>query len=128
MAYRGIRGAVCVEKNETYAIIEATQTLLQKMVDANSIQTDDIASIIFTATADLDAAYPARAARELGWINVPLLCMQEMDVVGSLPYCIRVLMSWNTERPAGLIQHIYLGKACQLRPDLAQQAKGEKST
>jgi chorismate mutase len=79
--------------------------------------------VIFTATSDLDAAYPARAAREMGWVHVPLLCMQEMAVVGSLPRCIRVLVLWNTDRPAGQVRHVYLRRARALRPDLVEEGE-----
>jgi len=126
MTCRGIRGAICVEENEANAIIEAARTLLQAMRDANSIHAEDIASIIFTATPDLNATHPARGARDMGWTNVPLLCMQEMNVTGSLTRCIRVLISWNTELPQDQIHHIYLGKARQLRPDWVQQLPEEE--
>jgi chorismate mutase len=119
MACRGIRGAITVELNEACAIIAATCELLARIVAVNGVMVEDVASVIFTATPDLDTAYPARAAREMGWCNVPLLCMQEMRVQGSLPRCIRVLVHWNTDLPAGQIQHVYLGKARALRPDLA---------
>jgi chorismate mutase len=119
MACRGIRGAITVEVNDAAAIIAATQELLARMVAVNGVMVEDVASIVFTATPDLDAAYPARAAREMGWCNVPLLCMQEMKVQGSLPRCIRVLLHWNTDQSAAQIQHVYLGKARALRPDLA---------
>ena len=120
MLCRGIRGAIDVCSNEAGAILEATHTLLARMVAANQIKIEDIVSVTFSATADLDAVYPARAAREMGWMHVPLLCMQEMAVKGSLPRCIRVLMLWNTDLPHTQIQHIYLGKARTLRPDLVQ--------
>ena len=98
MACRGIRGASSVDANDADAIVAATRGLLERIVSANDISVNDVASVIFTATPDLDAAYPARAAREMGWVHVPLLCMQEMAVVGSLPRCIRVLLLWNTDR------------------------------
>ena len=126
MTCRGIRGAVCAESNKADAILTATRTLLERIVAANDLATNDVTSVIFTATADLDAAYPARAARELGWTRVPLLCMQEMSVAGSLPRCIRVLIHWNTDRVPGEIQHVYLGAARRLRPDLAgEDLKGQ---
>ncbi|MFP4395053.1 MAG: chorismate mutase [Anaerolineales bacterium] len=118
---RGIRGAVSVEANTPAAIDAAVRQLLTRIVAANEIESDDIASIIFTATLDLDAAYPARTARSLGWTHVPLLCMQEMAVTGSLPRCVRVLVHWNTERPPETIRHIYLGEARRLRPDLVEE-------
>ena len=123
MTCRGIRGAVCAEANRTDAILTATRSLLERIVAANQLSTDELTSAIFTATADLDAAYPARAARELGWTHVPLLCMQEMTVEGSLPRCIRVLVHWNTDRRPGEIRHVYLGQARALRPDLAGESQ-----
>ncbi len=123
MTCRGIRGATCAEINEEKAILEATRQLLERIVAANDVSLDDVASAIFTATPDLDAAYPARAARQMGWTRVPLLCMQEMAVADTLPRCIRVLIHWNTERAQDQIRHVYLGEARALRPDLA----GERS-
>jgi chorismate mutase len=119
MTCRGIRGAVCAEANRSDAILIAARTLLEHIVAANDLSTTDLVSAIFTATPDLDAAYPARAAREIGWTQVPLLCMQEMAVNGSLPRCIRVLIHWNTDRTPEEIHHVYLGEARALRPDLA---------
>jgi chorismate mutase len=123
MTVRGIRGATSVDVNDAEPIIAATRELLERIVAANGLATEDVASVIFTATSDLDAAYPARAAREMGWVHVPLLCMQEMAVVGSLPRCIRVLVLWNTDRPAGQIRHVYLRRARALRPDLVKEGE-----
>ncbi len=118
MPCRGIRGAICVDINDAGAIIAATRELLERIVAANHVDPDDVAAVIFTATPDLDTAYPARAARDMGWVSVPLICMQEMAVTGGLPRCIRVLVLWNTARPADQIRHVYLGEARNLRPDL----------
>ncbi len=118
---RSIRGAICVEANEAEAITRATRELLEHIVAANNISVEDVVSVIFTATPDLNAAYPAPAAREMGWVHVPLLCMQEMAVADSLPRCIRVMVFWNTELPPDQIRHVYLGKARALRPDLVQE-------
>jgi len=118
---RGVRGAISVETNDADAIIAATRELLERIVAANDLGVEDVASAIFSATPDLDAAYPARAAREMGWVHTPLLCMQEMAVQGSLRRCIRVLMHWNTDKSADEIQHVFLGKAQKLRPDLANK-------
>jgi len=87
--YQGIRGATTVEKNDAQALLAATRELLERIITANSLHGDDVLCAFFTATADLDAAYPARAAREMGWVNVPLMCAQEMRVEGSLPRCVR---------------------------------------
>ncbi len=101
------------------AILEATRELLQAIVAANSIDEPDIASVILTATPDLDAVYPAMAARQLGWTRTALMCVQEMAVPGSLPRCVRVLIHWNTDRSLDDLRHIYLREAHSLRPDLA---------
>ena len=122
MSCRGIRGAISVDANNPDTIIAATRELLEQIVAANDLQVEDLASVIFTATPDLDAAYPARAAREMGWVTVPLLCMQEMKVTGSLPRCVRVLVLWNTDKPHDQVRHVYLGKARTLRLDLSKEA------
>jgi chorismate mutase len=123
MTCRGIRGATSVDANDADAIIAATRELLECIVSANDLSVEDVASVIFTATPDLGAAYPARAAREMGWVNTPLLCMQEMAVVGSLPRCIRALVFWNTDLSSDQVQHVYLGAACALRPDLTGEGE-----
>lgn len=123
MNCRGIRGATTVEANDPAAITAATRQLLERMVDANSLSVDNIASVTFTATPDLDAAYPARAAREIGWAKIPLLCVQEMNVAGSLPRCLRVLVHWNTDLRPDQIHHVYLGRARTLRPDLVEETR-----
>lgn len=123
MACRGIRGATSVDANDADDIIAATRELLECIVAANDLGVNDVISVIFTATPDLDAAYPARAAREMGWVHVPLLCMQEMAVTGSLPRCIRTLVLWDTERPPDQIRHVYLGRARALRPDLVEEGE-----
>ena len=120
MICRGIRGAICVSANEADAILEGTRELLQRIVSANGVSVEDVASVIFTVTPDLDAAFPAQAAREMGWLNTPLLCMQEIPVARSLPRCIRVLLHWNTDLPPNQIQHIYVDRASALRPDLVE--------
>ncbi len=116
-ACRGVRGATTVERNDAQEILSATRELLAALVQANGIDPADLASAIFTVTPDLDAAFPARAARELGWIDAALLDMQQAPVPGALPRCIRVLLHWNTDRPAREIVHVYLRGARVLRPD-----------
>lgn len=123
MICRGIRGATGVDINDAVAIITATRELLERIVAANDLLVEDVISVIFTATPDLDAAYPARAAREMGWMNTPLLCMQEMVVAGSLPRCIRVLVLWNTDLSPGQVRHVYLDRARALRPDLLEEGE-----
>ncbi len=121
MNCRGIRGATSVKANDTHSILAATRELLEQIVTANDLVMEEIASVIFTTTSDLDAACPARAAREMGWVNTPLLCTQEMAVAKGLARCIRVLLHWNTTREPDQIQHIYLRQARTLRPDLAKE-------
>jgi len=115
---RGVRGAVTVPENTAEAILQATRELIEAMIEANGIEERDVASVIFTTTPDLDAAYPAAAARELGWTHTALICTQEMRVEESLPRCIRVLVHWNTARSIDEIRHVYLRQARCLRPDL----------
>ena len=114
---RGVRGAISVEENSAEAILAATRELLCTMIQANGITPEDVVSAIFTSTPDLNAVYPALAARQLGWDDVSLLCSQEIGVPGGLPCCIRILIHWNTTRRPHEIQHVYLGKAKALRPD-----------
>ncbi len=123
MRFRGIRGAVTVETNTERAILDATHELLTRMVAANGVDADDIAGVLFTVTADLDAVFPAEAGRRFaGWTQVPLMCAQEIPVPGALGKCVRVLMLVNTTRTLREIQHIYLRGAEQLRPDLASRS------
>jgi chorismate mutase len=117
---RGIRGATTVEENSAEAILSATRELLYIIIRANDIDPDDVASAIFTTTADLNATYPALAARQLGWYDTALLCGNEMDVPGGLPLCIRILIHWNTTRPPKDIVHVYLRRAKNLRPDRSE--------
>lgn len=127
MPVRGVRGATTVEVNRREEILEATRALLQEMVTANQINIEDLASAFFTVTPDLDAAFPAEAARQLGWKYVPMLDGCEIPVPGSLKRCIRVLLWWNTDRPASQIRHIYQGEARALRPDLTLETEKESS-
>ncbi len=123
MPLRGIRGATVASQDQPEIILAATRELLEAMCAANPLlQPEDLASAIFTATSDLTSVYPARAARQLGWVQVPLLSAREIDVPGGLPRCIRVLLHWNTDLPQPEIRHIYLGAAASLRPDLSAGA------
>jgi len=117
MICRGVRGATTVEEDKPELILKATRELLALMIHVNGIRSEDVTSVIFTTTKDVVSQYPALAARQLGWLDVPLLCSHEMEVPGSLPKCIRILLHWNTERSQQEIQHIYLGAAQSLRPD-----------
>ena len=114
---RGVRGATTAEANTREAILTATSELLSLMIEANRIDPDDVASAIFTTTIDLDADYPALAARALGWHDVALMCMHEMNVPHGLKRCVRVLLHWNTEVAARDVQHVYIKGAVNLRPD-----------
>lgn len=116
---RGIRGATTCEANTREAILAATRELLEQLIERNGIHPDDIASAIFTTTTDLDAEFPAVAARALGWTDTALLCGHEMHVPGSLRSCVRVLVLWNTERRADEVVHVYIKGAKNLRPDRA---------
>jgi chorismate mutase len=115
---RGIRGATTIEKNNRESIITASKELLEQIVRANNVNIDDIAMVWFTTSCDLNAEFPAVAARDLGWTRTAMLCGHEMNVPGSLPQCIRVLMLVNTDKRNDELVHVYLHKAEKLRPDL----------
>ncbi len=119
---RGIRGATTVEQNSADSILTAAKELLDELVVRNGIQTEDIASAFFSTTRDLDADFPAAAARiGLGWEHVALMCGHEMDVPGSLRYCLRVLLHVNTLRSQSELDHVYLHGAQVLRPDFSNK-------
>src|SRR5882762_7436295 len=113
---RGIRGATTVEYNNREEILSATTELLQLLIEKNNLHPDNIASAIFTVTDDLDADFPAVAARHLGWTETALMCAREIPVPGSLRKCIRVLIHVNTTCSAAEIQHVYIREAVNLRP------------
>lgn len=119
MLCRGVRGATTVEHNSREELLKATRQLLALMIRQNGIAPEEVASAIFTTTSDLNAEFPALAARQLGWLDVPLLCTHEISVPGSLPRCIRILLHWNTEKPQHEIHHVYVRGATCLRPDLS---------
>ena len=120
MLCRGIRGATTVDSNSREAILEATRELLDEMVRLNDVRAEDVASAYFTTTPDLNAEFPAVAARSgLGWTNVALMCGHEMGVPGSLEMCLRILLHVNAERQQNEINHVYARGAAVLRPDLA---------
>jgi len=119
MYTRGIRGATTVQSDQPTLILERTQELLMAIMHANEdLKCGDIASVIFTLTDDLLSVHPALAARQMGWDYVPMLCVNELPVPGSLPRCIRVLIEWNTDTMQKDIRHVYLHDAVALRPDL----------
>ncbi|MDF2635720.1 MAG: chorismate mutase [Pelosinus sp.] len=117
---RGIRGAITVDKNESVEIIERVTELLAAIVQANTFELEDIGAIIFSSTPDVNSTFPAIAARNLGWTEVPLFGTQEIDSPNGVPYCIRVLILLNTELPQKAIKHIYLREAVVLRQDIKQ--------
>ncbi len=114
---RGVRGATTVAENSAEAILNATRELLYTIIRHNEIDPDDVASVYFTTTTDINATYPAVAARQLGWFDVPLLCGHEMEIPGSLAKCVRIMLHWNTHKAAQEIVHVYLREAKMLRPD-----------
>lgn len=115
---RGVRGATTVEHNTVSEILDATSRLMRALIETNGIQEDDVASVIFTTTPDLNAVFPAKAARDLGWHRTALMGAQEIDVPDGIPMCIRVLIHWNTDRKLDDIKHVYMRGALALRPDL----------
>ncbi len=112
---RGIRGATTVKKNVSDQIISATRELLTRLIEANNVDTRDIAAVFFSATPDLNSAFPAKAAREMGWIDVPLFCQVEIDVPEALKKCIRILMLVNTGLEQQQVKHVYLKETIKLR-------------
>ena len=115
-----IRGAISVEENDPKQIAAATRELLGKIVERNWLELDEIVSVFFTLTPDLTTAFPALAAREMGWVDVPLLCATEIPVPGSMPRCLRTLLQVELRAPRRLDTHIYLRDAVALRPDIAK--------
>jgi chorismate mutase len=120
VAVRAIRGAVQVDANERAAVLEGTSELVTEVMSRNQLTPDDVISVVFTATQDLTAEFPALAARKLGFQDVPLLCTTEMDVPGSMPLVVRLLMHVETEQQRSAVQHVYLRGAMALRLDIAQ--------
>ena len=106
-----IRGAITVDNNDTVEIIDNTKELLNVIIEKNVIDINEVISIVFTMTKDLNAAFPAVAARQIGWTNIPLMCMQELDIPGSLEKCIRVLLHINSEKSKLDVKHVYLKNA-----------------
>ncbi len=112
---RGIRGATVVENNDREEIVEATGELLEQMAQKNQLNTEMIAAVFFSATPDLNKAFPARAARKMGWNTVPLFCQVEIDVPESIPRCIRILILINTNLKQDQVEHVYLKGTKKLR-------------
>src|SRR5580693_3773598 len=120
VAVRAVRGAVQVDANERAAILEGTAELVTEVMGRNQLSTDQVISVIFSATDDLDAEFPALAARKLGFQEVPLLCCREISVPGSLPLVVRLMMHVETDLARAQVQHVYLRGAAALRLDIAQ--------
>jgi chorismate mutase len=118
-ACRGIRGATTASANTAEDMLEATDEMMRMLIALNDIHPEDVASAYFTTTPDLNATFPAVAAREIGWLEVPLICGHEMTVTGSLAKCVRVLLLVNTDKTASEIKHVYLKGARQLRAEWA---------
>jgi len=120
MSCRGVRGATTADSNSRDDILTATRQLLALMIHINDISPDDVASAIFSSTEDLNAEFPALAARQLGWLEVPLICTHEINVPGSLDLCVRILLHWNTDKRQDEVTHVYTKEAIRLRPDLSE--------
>ena len=118
MRVRGLRGAITVAENTKEAILEGTALLLKTMLEENDVPLEEIASVFFTVTPDLNKVFPAKGARQMGFDNIPLMCMTEIPVEGALEKCIRILIHYNTEKLQKQIRPIYLRNAIKLRPDL----------
>ncbi|MFD3496980.1 chorismate mutase [Streptomyces sp. NPDC058678] len=127
MTVRAVRGAIQVDRDEENHLIDSVRTLLKRVMHANGLLSDDLISVVFTATPDLTSVFPAAAARELGLVDVPLMCAQELDIDSALPRTVRVLAHVETSRARRDIQHVYLGGAAVLRQDLARTEKGSVS-
>jgi len=120
VAVRAIRGAVQVNANESAAILDGTSELVTEVMARNKLAPDDVISVVFSATPDLNAEFPALAARKLGFQDVPLLCCAEIDVPGAMPRVVRLMMHVETASPRSAVQHVYLRGAAALRLDIAQ--------
>jgi len=118
MRVRAARGAIGVAQDEAETLLEATERLLARVIERNAIATDDLVSVLFTATDDLRSAFPAEAARRMGLGRVPLLCAREIPVEGSMPRVVRLLVHFHTERSSDEVSHVYLDGAESLRDDL----------
>lgn len=119
---RAVRGATTVNENNRKEILEKTGELLNIIVEKNAISREDIISVIFSVTSDLNAVFPAVAARNMGWTDIALMCTNEMDVPGSLRRCIRVMLNFNTKKSNSELKYIYLHEAEKLRPDLFENS------
>lgn len=121
---RAVRGATTVEKDDAELVVEATMELLSTLAERNAFAHEQVVSAIFTVTPDITSEFPARAARELGWVDVPLLCAMEIATTRGLGHCIRVLLHVETDLPRSALRHVYLRDAAELRPDLSDGSGG----
>ena len=121
MFIRGVRGATVAKDNTKESILEVTKALLEELIRRNGIAVEDIASAFFSTTPDLNAEFPAVAARQLGWTDAALMCFHDMVVPGSLQRCVRVIIHWNTPKAAKEMQFVYMNGAEVLRPDKIRQ-------
>ena len=120
VAVRAIRGAVQVDADEREQVLEATAELVAEVMRRNALETDDVISVLFTATPDLTSEFPALAARKIGFTDVPLICAAEISVPHALPRVVRLMAHVETDRPRSELQHVYLRGAQALRLDIAQ--------
>jgi len=120
VAVRAVRGAVQISGNDRDEILAGTTELVTEVMSRNELSTEDVISVLFTATPDLTAEFPALAARKLGFQEVPLLCASEIDVPGAMPRVVRLMMHVETTKPRSALQHVYLRGAAALRLDIAQ--------
>ncbi|MEK3797555.1 chorismate mutase [Peribacillus sp. FSL H8-0477] len=121
---RGVRGATTVQVDTDIEIMTAVERLLREMIELNSIEAEKVASIFISMTEDLRSAFPAKALRKIdGWTYVPVVCMQEIPIVNSLPLCIRIMLHLNTDKEQTQIQHVYQEGATVLRPDLFTESQ-----
>jgi len=119
MPIRAIRGAITAPENTREAILEASSELLQAIIETNDLHPNEVIAATFSVTQDLSRAYPAEAARRLGWAEAALMCVQEMHLEGALDHCIRVRVLWETDKLQSEVRHRYMRGAADLRKDLA---------
>ena len=117
---RALRGATTVDEDTAEQVRSRTIALLEQMVERNGVDHDDVISVLFTATDDIHSMFPATAARDIGFGDVPLICARELDIVGATPRCIRLLMHLTTYRSRADLRHVYLEGAASLRDDLPE--------
>lgn len=124
MMMRGIRGAITVSEDHPDEILKETRKLVLEMADQNQVDPEFVASVVISTTTDISSAFPAKAVRTIeNWTFVPVMCTHEMDVPGSMPLCIRVMMHVNTTVGQKDIHHVYMNDAVKLRPDLLKDSK-----